>query len=102
MAKRMIVDVQNHVLPLDLIGDAVGAGIIDIGAQPPVVRWRGVSFSASREEVDVEEHLRVCRETGLTHIMLHHPMIVTIEPPRVHRRLGCLSPSVSSRVSLNQ
>jgi aminocarboxymuconate-semialdehyde decarboxylase len=74
----MAVDVQNHVLPMNLIGDAVRAGIVDLESLPPVIRWRGFTFATAPDMVDVELHMRTCREAGLTHVMLHMAMIVTI------------------------
>jgi aminocarboxymuconate-semialdehyde decarboxylase len=74
----MIVDVQNHVMPAGLIGGPVQAGIIDLGSQPPAIRWRGVSFGNPRDMVDVDLHMQVCRDAGLTHIMLGQGMLLTI------------------------
>lgn len=78
MSRRTIVDVQNHLLPLDLMGGAVTAGIVDMNSEPPTVKWRGVTFATSQDMVDVQKHMQVCREAGLTHVMLHMAMIVTI------------------------
>ena len=74
----MIVDVQNHALPLDLVADAVKTGIIDMGSSPPMVRWRGVSMTTYEDFTDFDLHLRVCRDAGLTHIMLHQGMLLTV------------------------
>ncbi|MEW6554746.1 MAG: amidohydrolase family protein [Actinomycetota bacterium] len=78
MAESFIVDVQNHVLPLDLISGAVTAGIVDASALPATVKWRGITFATSQDMVDVDKHMRACTEAGLTHVMLHMPMVVTI------------------------
>lgn len=74
----MIVDVQNHLLPLSLASDAPDAGIIDTHSSPPMFRWRGISMTVNEEFTDIELHLRVCRDAGLTHIMLHQGMLLTV------------------------
>jgi aminocarboxymuconate-semialdehyde decarboxylase len=76
--KNMVVDVQNHALPVELMADAAEAGIIDAGSTPPMTRWRGVSFSTGEHFVDLELHMRVCREAGITHVMLHQGMLLTV------------------------
>ena len=58
MGKRMIVDVQNHMLPLELISEAFETGIIDTASAPPMFRWRGISMSAPQDFTDVELHLQ--------------------------------------------
>ena len=60
----MIVDVQNHLLPLSLASDAPDAGIIDTHSSPPMFRWRGISMTVNEEFTDIELHLRVCRDAG--------------------------------------
>ena len=76
--KRMIVDVQNHLLPLDLVSEALDTGIIDTRSSPPMFRWRGISMTANEEFTNVDLHLQVCRDAGLTHIMLHQGMLLTV------------------------
>jgi predicted TIM-barrel fold metal-dependent hydrolase len=78
MDKRMIVDVQNHALPLELVGEAAQAGLLDASSSPPVFRWRGVSMSAPEDFTNIELHLQVCRDAGITHIMLHQGMLLTV------------------------
>ena len=60
------------------MGAAAEAGIIDTRSQPPTVHWRGVTHSTAPDFIDVELHMTVCREAGLTHVMLHQAMITTI------------------------
>jgi predicted TIM-barrel fold metal-dependent hydrolase len=78
MGRRIIVDVQNHILPLESMTEALSAGIIDTTVMPPMFRWRGISMSAPRDFTDVELHLQVCREAGITHIMAHQGMLLTV------------------------
>ena len=78
MGKRMVVDVQNHMLPLELIAEAFEAGIVDTTSTPPMFRWRGISMSAPQDFTDVDMHLQVCRDAGITHIMLHQGMLLTV------------------------
>ncbi len=78
MKKQIIVDVQNHVLPRELAEVATGSGVLDFSSGAPVVRWRGVSYKSEEDFIDVDLHMRVCREAGLTHVMLHQAMIVTM------------------------
>jgi aminocarboxymuconate-semialdehyde decarboxylase len=77
MAERMIVDVQNHILPLDLMGEALQAGMIDATTTPPCIRWRGITMTAPEDFTNVELHVKVCREAGITHIMLFQGMLIT-------------------------
>jgi predicted TIM-barrel fold metal-dependent hydrolase len=78
MTTRMIVDVQNHVLPASLAVDPVQAGLIDLSTQPPAIRWRGIAFGNTPDMLDVELHMQVCKDAGLTHIMLSQGMLLTI------------------------
>jgi predicted TIM-barrel fold metal-dependent hydrolase len=75
---RMIVDVQNHVQPAGLAVDPLQAGLIDLSTQPPALRWRGVSFGNAPDMLDLELHMQVCRDAGLTHVMLSQGMLLTI------------------------
>jgi aminocarboxymuconate-semialdehyde decarboxylase len=74
----MVVDVQNHVQPAGLIEGPLKAGLIDMSTQPPAVRWRGVSYGNPPDMLDVELHMRVCRDAGITHVMLSQGMLLTI------------------------
>jgi predicted TIM-barrel fold metal-dependent hydrolase len=78
MTRKMIVDVQNHVLPAALALDPVQAGLIDFTTQPPAIRWRGIAFGNTPDMLDIELHMQVCRDAGLTHIMLTQPMLLTL------------------------
>ncbi len=78
MKTPMIVDVQNHVLPPELTSVAAESGVLDFSSGAPVIRWRGVSFKSEPDFIDVDLHMRVCREAGLTHVMLHQAMIITM------------------------
>ena len=78
MNKRIIVDVQNHVLPTDVLEPAQSSGILDSSTGLMAIRWRGISWVPARDFVDVDMHMQVCREAGLTHVMLHQAMIVTM------------------------
>lgn len=78
MSARMIVDVQNHVLPVSTIGEAVRVGIVDMSSTPPAIRYHGTSFASPPDFLDVQLHIRVCKEAGLTHVMLHQAMLATV------------------------
>ncbi|MDD5494134.1 MAG: amidohydrolase family protein, partial [Dehalococcoidia bacterium] len=78
MKKRMIVDVQNHVVPLEVLGPAINSGILDGSSGFIAVRWRGISWVTAQDSVDVDRHIQVCLEAGLTHIMLHMGMLITL------------------------
>ncbi len=77
MTKRMIVDVQNHFLPPETIADELQSGMVDVSMNPPVLRWHGVTLAGSEDMVNLELHMRVCEEAGLTHVMLSETMFLT-------------------------
>jgi predicted TIM-barrel fold metal-dependent hydrolase len=73
----MIVDVQNHFLPPETIADELQSGMVDVSMTPPALRWHGVTLAGSEDMVNLELHLRVCEEAGLTHVMLSETMFLT-------------------------
>lgn len=77
MKRRMIVDVQNHFLPLETVVEEVRSGMVDISVTPPAVRWHGVTSAGARDMIDLELHVRVCQDAGLTHVMLSETMFLT-------------------------
>jgi hypothetical protein len=77
MKKRIIVDVQTHIV-VPLWAEAlINAGVIEFSGSQVVFRWRGISHTQSDEFIDIEKQMRVCAEAGITHRMLHTPMILT-------------------------
>jgi predicted TIM-barrel fold metal-dependent hydrolase len=78
MGRRMIVDVQNHVIPLSAMGPVAESGILDFSLSSPVIRWRGFSFRSEADYLDVPLHMQVCRDAGLTHVMLNQAMVLTM------------------------
>jgi predicted TIM-barrel fold metal-dependent hydrolase len=78
MKKTLIVDVQNHLMPQELMGAIAESGVLDFSLGAPVFRWRGISFAGEADGLDVDLHMRTCRDAGLTHVMLHMGMIVTV------------------------
>lgn len=77
MQKRMIVDVQTHIV-VPLWAEAlINAGVIELSGSQVVFRWRGISHTQSDEFVDIEKQMKVCSEAGITHRMIHTPMILT-------------------------
>lgn len=77
VGSRVVVDVQNHLIPLEAVADEMGSGMLDTSVAPPALRWHGVTLAASEDMVNVEKHVRICREAGLTHVMLSETMFLT-------------------------
>ena len=77
MSRRMIVDVQNHVIPFEILEEMLESEIVDVSTTPPATRWRGTTMAGAPDMVDVDLHMRVCREAGLTHVMLYETMMLT-------------------------
>ena len=76
--KKYIVDVQHHILPLEIVDIAKQAGILDTILGIPVIRWRGITFSGSSDMINLPKHMKVCKTAGLTHIMLSFAMLATM------------------------
>ncbi|MHA1382560.1 MAG: amidohydrolase family protein [Candidatus Helarchaeota archaeon] len=78
MAQKMIVDVHNHILPPKIQNYIAKAGALDISMGYPVFRWRGISYRSKSDTIDVKKHMNVCKEAGLTHVLLYQGMVVTM------------------------
>jgi len=76
--KKFIVDVQHHILPLEMVDIAKQAGILDTSLGIPVIRWKGITFSGSSDMINLSKHMKVSKAAGLTHIMLSFAMLTTI------------------------
>lgn len=77
MRKRMIVDVQNHLLPVETMVEELQSGLVDTSVTPPAIRWHGVTLAGAEDMVNPELHMDVCRDAGLTHVLLSEVMFLT-------------------------
>jgi len=50
----MIVDVQNHIFPGEMLGSAMISGIVNNSGKVAEFRYRGISWASASDFVDVE------------------------------------------------
>ena len=95
MNKRMIVDVQTHIAPETWAKDTAKAGLVDMNGPRPVLKWRGIHYTPEKVIKDLELQMEVSNKAGVTHRILHMPMLVTM----INEVLGI--PTIEVAKSLN-